>query len=408
MRILVVDDNRSSADLLVRALNRQGEEAEALYDGASAVRRLELDPPDLVLTDLRMEGVDGMDVLRAARACRPPVETIVFTAYGGIETAVEAMQLGARDFLTKPVTLDQVLGRVEAARNSSSPPDPALAPPLTDQSPAARELVATLRRVANAPSHVWLEGEIGSGRGHTAWTLHQETDKDAPFAALDPTRAFEWPRSGTVVLSNVDDLPDDLQRDLVRRLQRVPEGLRIIATASPDARSRLVQESHEQRGRSADGLIRQDLYFKLAVIVIRVPPLRQRTDDIVPMFQDALQRFAARYRRPVPPLQAEDLHRLIAHSWPGNVRELLNVAERAVVLGAPDGIDLLVSSAATPAAGLPQLTEGFELMPYLEQVERRILVEAHRITHGDRHEMGRILGVERNTLRYKLNKYDLV
>jgi DNA-binding NtrC family response regulator len=398
VRILVVDDNRSSADALVRALRKRGDDADATYDGASAIERIESTPPDLVLTDLRMEPVDGMEVLRAARAHRPPIEVIVFTAYGAVETAVEAMHLGARDFLTKPVTLEQLLRRLDEMDPKAQAASPVTKQSLDDtfeaSSPAAQELLSLLRRAADVPSPVWLEGEIGAGREHAAYALHRLRDAEAPFVVIDVSRDTPWPETGTVVLPNIDSLPTDLQRHLVRRLQHVPQGVRIVATASADARQRV-----------SEGALDPELYYKLAVIVVQVPPLREREEDILPLLKLALQHFAARYKRPAPTVTSEHEERVLAHAWPGNIRELLNVAERAVVLG-EDALRLELVRRSTP--GLPTLEPGFSLAAHMERIEKRILAEALRKADGDRAVAGRLLGVERNTLRYKLQKYKLI
>jgi DNA-binding NtrC family response regulator len=395
-----VDDNRSSADAIVKALRKRGDDAHAAYDGATAIDQIERTRPDVVLTDLRMEPVDGMEVLRAARDVRPPIEVIVFTAYGAVDTAVEAMHLGARDFLTKPVTFDQLVRRLEgiAGPPSGGPsPDAStrdLDESFSDNSESAKELYETLQRAAGVPSPVWLEGELGAGRGHAAYTLHRLGNPDAPFELMDVSRETPWPESGTVVLPNVDDLPQDLQRQLIRRLQHVPRNVRVVATAAPDARQ-----------KTAEGHLSPELYYKLSVIVIRVPPLRERQEDILPMLRLALRTFSQRYNKAEPHVSTEHEQQLVQHAWPGNVRELLNVAERAVVLGS-DALNLEVVRRATP--GLPTLEPGFSLSNYLEKLERRILVEALRRTGGDRSAAGRLLSVERNTLRYKLNKYGLL
>lgn len=397
MRILVVDDNRSSADALVRALRRRGDDAEATYDGGSAIERIGQQAPDLVLTDLRMEPVDGMEVLRVARSHRPPIEVIVFTAYGAVDTAVEAMHLGARDFLTKPVTLEQLprrLDELDPKAPATPPQGRSLDETFEASSPAARELLSLLERAAGVPSPVWLEGEIGSGREHAAYKLHRLATPNAPFVVFDVGRETPWPEEGTVVLPNVDSLPPDLQRQLVRRLQHVPRAVRIAATASADARQRV-----------SENLLDPELYYKLAVIVVQVPPLREREEDILPLLRLALQHFANRYQRPAPLVQPEHEERMLSHSWPGNIRELLNVAERAVVLG-EDALRLELVRRSTP--GLPTLEPGFSLSAHMERIEKRILAEALRKAEGDRAVAGRLLGVERNTLRYKLQKYKLI
>lgn len=394
LRILVVDDNRSAADALARVLGKSGDQVEALYDGASAIERIDEAPPDVVLTDLKMEPVDGMAVLQAARAHRPPVEVIVFTAYGAVDVAVRAMRLGARDFLTKPVTVEQVASRIEQLRNRHLPAPQVLDTPFVAESPSSRALLETLQRAADVPSPVWIEGEIGSGRVFAAGTLHRMSGAEGPVVLRESRFDEPWPERGMVILPNVDDLPEDLQRQLVRSLASVPPGLRVVATASPDSR-RLVHE----------GQLRADLYYKLSVVLVQVPPLRQRPEDVVPLFAQALARYAENYHRPQPELGSELVQRLRHHSWPGNIRELMNLAERTVVLGT-DIADIEVID--RPPPGLPSLEPGFSLSNYLESVEKRILVEALRQSGGDRAQAGRLLGVERNTLRYKLNKYGLL
>ena len=403
LRILVVDDNRSSADALAKLLRRQGDEVAAVYDGETAIARLRTAAPDIVLTDLKMEPVDGIQVLQVARAQRPPVETIVFTAYGAVDVAVRAMHLGARDFLTKPVTLEQVAARLDQLRAERYPSE--VQEPTDDDtdfvaaSPASAALLATLERAAAAPSSVWIEGEMGSGRMFCARTLYRlgqgrAGGDEGPFTVRNLLREDPWPERGTVVLPSVDELPDDAQRDLHRQLQHVPAGVRVVATARPEGRARI-----------AAGELRPELYYRLGVVVVQVPPLRRRAEDILPLFQKGLRAYASRYGQPAPEVSARMRELLLRHFWPGNIRELLNLAERTVVMG-DEGFNLEVIEA--PSAGMPKLEPGFSLSEYLEGVERRILVEALRRCGGDRAAAGKLLGVERNTLRYKLNKYGLL
>jgi DNA-binding NtrC family response regulator len=399
LSILVVDDNRSSADALARLLRRQGDEVEAVYDGQTAIDRLRSQPPDVVLTDLKMEPVDGMAVLQVARSLRPPVETIVFTAFGAVDLAVRAMHLGARDFLTKPVTMEQVSTRLDQLRverlDQPGGPEPSGADDFVAQAESSQTLLRTLERAADVPSPLWIEGELGSGRMFCARTAHNlSSDKARGWHVSNLLREDPWPATGTVVLPNVDDLPEDLQRGLHRRLQHVPEAVRLIATARPDGRRRI-----------ADGELRPELYYQLAVVVVQVPPLRRRPEDIVPLFRRGLRQFAERYGRPEPEISSRFRDQLLRHYWPGNIRELLNLAERTAVMG-EDSFQLEVIE--DPGGGIPKLEPGFSLSDYLEGVERKILMEALRRTAGDRAAAGKLLGVERNTLRYKLNKYGLL
>lgn len=407
----MVDDNRSAADALARVLRKSGDVVDVLYDGASAIERIRQDAPDLLLTDLKMEPVDGLQVLQAARHVEPPIEVVVFTAYGAVDVAVKAMRLGARDFLTKPVTVEQVLQRVEAVRTQRALRDepPSIvendelpheiiqsAPPqFIAESEQGRALLDALQKAATVPSPVWIEGEIGSGREHAARMLHHlGKTPEAPFVTWDPTRDNPLPQRGTVLVAGVDDLSDDAQRRLLRQLHAAPRTLRIVATAQPDAR-RLV----------AEGRLRQELFYLLAVIVVTVPPLRSRREDILPLFRRAMAEYAERYGRAAPQLDQETLEILEGHAWPGNVRELNNLAERAVVMGS-GALDM--EFVQTPSEGLPKLEPGFDLGAWLDSQERRVLVEALRVAAGDRNRAGRLLGVERNTLRYKLNKYGLL
>lgn len=406
LRILVVDDKRSAADALARVLRRGGDEVQACYDGASALEELTRSPPDVVLTDLRMEPIDGMAVLRAARDQRPPVEVVVFTAYGDVEVAVEAMRLGARDFLTKPVTVEQVRARLDALREPAAdqadegddaeptPIGEEAEAPFVARSPSSRRLLATLKQAADVPSAVWIEGEPGAGRGHAALALHRMSRPDEPFTVRNLGREEPWPATGTVLLQNVDQLPDDLQRQLHRSLVHVPDGVRLVATSGPFARRKVAEQT-----------LRSELYYALAVIVVEMPPLRERREDILPMFDRAIERLARRYTRTKPDLSEAQRQQLTRHAWPGNVRELLNLAERAVVMGS-NRLDFEVVEASPP--GLPNLEPGFSLSAHLEGVERAILEEAMRLAEQDRNAAGRLLGLERNTLRYKLNKYDLL
>lgn len=397
MNILVVDDNQSSAEAMSRILRKQGHSVETLFDGASAIQHLRTSPPTLVFTDLKMEPVGGMEVLRAARSCSPPVEVVVFTAFGAVDKAVEAMQMGARDFLTKPISVEQILDRVASLSGEPDTIQPA-APEMVAHSPVAQSMRRTLEALADVPSPVWIEGEVGSGRGTAARQLHELAGGVGPLTVLDPSIPTAWPTSGLVVLNDVDELSDDAQQALARRLKNLPSDVRVIATSRPGAQSRV-----------ADGTLRTDLYFTLAVVVLELPPLRERQEDIRPLFQQALQAACTKFKRPMPELQPAELALLEEHDWPGNLKELLNLAERTAVLGR-NGYSLRPQPrpAASGEVSADVFVDGFKLAEHLESIESRLLALALEHTNGDRTAAGRLLGVERNTLRYKLKKYGLL
>ncbi len=397
LSVLVVDDNRSAALAISMLLEREGHFAEAVYDGQSAITQLQQRPFDLVLTDLRMEPVDGLQVVAAARACDPPVDAIVFTAYGSVEAAVEAMRLGALDFLTKPVTADVIIRRVQELRKG-----PMVAAAIVGNSPPIERLRQQAQRLAEVRSTVLITGEIGSGRRHLARWLHLNgPDNDRPLITVRPGRPLDpatLEEAGTLLILGVDRWSDSAQQLLQQQLEGLEPGRppRVIATASPEIDTSV-----------AEGTLRPELYFRLAVLVIPVPPLRERKADIAPLLSHFLDLHAQAFdRSPIRP-SAEQLALLTTHSWPGNVREVANLAERAAVLG-DIAFDIAIKPGQQAQSSAIELSDGFNLSSHMEEIERALLIQAIEQTQGDRPKMSKILGLERNTLRYKLNKYKLL
>ncbi|MCK6506803.1 response regulator [Myxococcota bacterium] len=395
--VLVVDDNKTAAEAVAALLRREDHQVDVCYDGQTAIERLASKPYDLVLTDLRMEPVDGLEVVRAARAADPPVEVMVFTAFGSVEVAVEAMRLGALDFLTKPVTADQILRRVRELR-----PSPAGELVVVGTSEASNRLRDEATAVARVRSTVLITGEPGTGRRHLARWLHAHgSDADRPLLTARPGQPLDEARladAGTLLLPNVDAWTPDSQAHLLRTLETLEAGQppRVVATASPDIGV-----------MAARGSIAPELYFRLAVLVLRIPPLRERPGDLAALLSHFLNVTATAFGKVAPRPTRDQIERLGSHGWPGNVREVANLAERAVVLG-PEVFDMEIKPPAGPPGTIPPLAEGFNLTEHLEEIERVLLVRAIEQTGGDRPAMSRLLGLERNTLRYKLNKYDLL
>ncbi len=402
LQILVVDDNVSAAEAIAILLEREGHEVEVRFDGRSAIElmseRARLERPlDLILTDLRMEPIDGLGVVRAARRLDPPVEVMVFTAYGSVEAAVEAIRLGALDFMTKPVSAEQLLRRVRSLYKQ-----PAVGKAIIGGSESTRQLRQDAERLAEVRSTVLIIGETGTGRSHLARWLHSHgLDAGKPLKIL---RAGASPsldevlECGTLLLPAVDDWDDAMQVSVLRVLEQLEVGLppRIIATASPDVEA-----------RAAEGRIRPELYFRLAVLMVRISPLRDRPNDLVPLLHQFIQQHARVFGKEPAFPDPEQLATLRAHAWPGNAREVSNLAERAVVMGT-HAYDLQVTSVRPSTSKAPALGEGFQLAAHLESTERTLLLQAIEQTGGDRPAMCRLLGLERNTLSYKLNKYDLL
>ncbi len=397
LNVLVVDDNRTAAEAIAALLRREGHTVQACYDGVTAIQLMSAGTLDLVLTDLRMEPVDGLQVVRAARNAERPIDVMVFTAFGSVEVAVEAMRLGASDFLTKPVTAEQILHRVRALR-----PHPEGALSIVGSAAPTRRMRSEAAAIARVRSTVLIIGEPGSGRRHLAHWLHANgLEADRPLLVGRPGVPFEpsaLHEAGTLLVPNVDSWSPESQPGLLRALEQLEAGQppRLIATASTGIEL-----------KAAKGEISPELYFRLAVLLVRVPPLRDRLEDLPALLSHFLSKHSTAFGKAAPqPLPAQ-VERLQRHAWPGNIREVANLAERAVVLGA-DSFDMEIRPAGEAEGKLSQLSDGFNLQQHLEEIERQLLQRAIAQTDGDRPAMSRLLGIERNTLRYKLNKYDLL
>ncbi len=387
--VLISDDNRSAADALCKVLRREGYDALAVYDGQSAIDRIRDGGIEIVLTDLKMEPLDGMAVLRAAKAQPDPPIVLVFTGYGTVETAVQAMHLGALDFLTKPVTPTQLLQRLRELDGRGS----IITSGDADLWPG--RLGRQLALVAGVTSTVLLIGEPGSGRGSAAARIHGlGGGSDTPMVAIprpDRADAEKLSASSAVFFPSVDQLNAESAQHLERLLDALPPphdgGPRIFASARP--------------GWSAPA--GGALYYRLAVLVVDIPPLRDRIAELPLLIDRILEERSDLAGREAPRPTAAQLERLKAYHWPGNLREAAAVCERALVFGA-QAYDLPDVPGRSPEA----LQDGFNLSRYLETEERRLLEQALRQSGGDRTKMSKLLGVERNTLRYKLNKYGLL
>jgi DNA-binding NtrC family response regulator len=437
-RVLVCDDDPGvrytlreilvSAGLSVEEA-RNGEEALALFDAA---------PFPLVVTDLRMPRLDGMELLRRLAARTPAPRVVVVTAHGSERQAVEAMKAGAWDYFRKPFDNEELLAVVrraaEAARladeNETLQGELALAGELVYASDAMRRLAALIARVAPRDVTVLISGESGTGKERVAEAIWRASRRAGrPFvrfncAALVAELAeaelfghakgaftgavrsrpglFGEADGGTILLDEIGELAPALQGKLLRALQEgavraVGEerernvDVRVIAATNRDLREMV-----------ARGAFREDLYYRLNVVQLRIPPLRERPEDVPVLARHFLGRFAARFGLRLPDLPEGLLDRLQAHPWPGNVRELENALESLVALSPEGSLDpsLLPGPAVAAAAplGLKQRVEAYE---------RGLVAEALRSARGNRTEAARILGISRVTLHDKLNKYGL-
>jgi len=432
--VLVVDDQPAMRLAMTRVLERAGYEVTRCEDGREALAALDARPWDAMVSDVRMPGVDGRELLGRALALRPALKVIMVTAFGTVEDAVEAIRRGAHDYLLKPFAPEALVAAVQralAGRAERIAPGEAPHPPIVGREPRFADLLARVRLAAASDATVLLTGESGTGKEVIARLLHAESPRAAgPFVAVncaalpgdlleaelfgvckgaftgadrDRKGRFERACGGTLLLDEIGDLPIGLQAKLLRALEErvvVPLG---GGTPRP-LDLRLVAATHQDLGQAvADGRFRQDLYFRLSVIPLRVPALRERAADVALLAQHMAGEIAARMGKPVPAITPRALTRMATHPWPGNVRELKNVMERAVVMdrtGVIDTADLFLDGTVPSPAGdvlMPGLT--------VAEMERRLIERTLDAVGGNRTRASEMLGISVRTLRNKLRLF---
>ncbi|MFQ5827820.1 MAG: sigma-54-dependent transcriptional regulator [Candidatus Methylomirabilia bacterium] len=442
--LLVVDDDPAVRESLERTLTREGYRVVLAADGRLALEQLQGGNVDLVLTDLKMPGLAGQELLRMAKAVAPDVDVIMLTAFGTVAAAVQAMKEGAYDFLTKPFQRTQLLHLIRQAleRRALIQENRALQRRLEDllrqgavigTSPAFRRMMTMVEKVASSSATVLFEGESGSGKELVARAIHERSPRQArPFvavncAALPETLLeselfgyekgaftgaaerkegrFELADSGTLFLDEVADLSVFTQPKILRVLQE-GEFERVGGTKTIRVDVRIVAATNQDLGHLvAEKRFREDLYYRLNVITIRVPPLRERREDIPVLAHHFLRVYAAKNNRHLDGFSEEALTRLDSYSWPGNVRELENVVERAVVLARGSIIELTdLPESVAGATPLPEGVVNIRIGTPLGEVEQRLLEETLRVTKGHKTLAAKLLGIDPKTLSRKLKQ----
>jgi two-component system nitrogen regulation response regulator GlnG len=466
-RILIADDEDSLRWVLEKGLRGAGYEAVTVGDGESAIRAFAAEPFDLVFLDVRMPGHDGLTVLDRIREIRPDASVVVMTAHGTMDTAIQAMQRGAYDYLAKPFDLDTVLLlaeralaasrlTLEVARLRTGLKDVWEFGALIGRHPRMQEVYKTIGRVASTDVTVLLRGESGTGKELVARAIHHYSRRAGrPFIAVSAAAipgalleselfghergAFtdakerrlgklELAHGGTLFLDEIGDMPVDLQGKLLRALQeRTIERVGGQESIRIDVRV-LAATNRDLEALMKEGKFREDLFYRLNVVTLNLPPLRERRRDVPLLIEHFLAKHAGELgERAVAP---EALDRLVGHEWPGNVRELENVIQRAMVM-ATSGVVLAehlpigpVSTAASVAVDatlediierkLVQCVSGlreqasanlYDLIVGL--VEKPLLKAVLRETRGNQVRAAQILGINRNTLRKKLNEHGI-
>ncbi len=472
---LVVDDEPDIRELLEITLGRMGVNTTAAADLSAARKLLEAQRFDLCLTDLQLPDGNGVDLVRTIAEQHPQLPVAVITAFGSMDVAISALKAGAFDFLQKPVELEQLRALVDAALKLG---DVAAEPGetrtrLTGTSPVMDRLRAQIAKLARSQAPIYLSGESGSGKEVAARLIHEQGPRgDASFVAVncgaipselmeseffghvkgsftgavaDKQGLFQAAEGGTLFLDEVADLPLSMQVKLLRAIQE--KAVRAVGAAQEQPTDvRILCATHKDLASEvARGQFRQDLFYRLNVIELPIPSLRERRGDIPELASQILERLAADYGEPVPRIEADAISALQQHPFPGNVRELENVLERAFTLSDGDVIradDLQLGSAATPAATVADpaqapeparptpaaneqpsagatpggdtamaaaihLPEGESLESYLEKVERALITDALEATRWNKTAAAKQLGITFRALRYRLKKLDL-
>ena len=440
MTVLLIDDDPEVLDSSRQTLELEGLAVLAVTEAEAALARLGASWPGIVVTDVRMPGMDGFALLDRIRAVDPEVPVVLITGHGDIAMAIRAVREGAYDFIEKPAEpghLVEVVRRaldhralvLENRRLRAQLADGGLEGRIIGRSPAIERLRAAVANLADAEVDVLLFGETGTGKELVARSLHEAgRRRSGNFVALNcgampdsiieselfghEPGAFtgaqgrrigklEFAAGGTLFLDEIESMPMHLQVKLLRVLQEraieriganrtIPLDLRVIAATKVDLLK-----------LSAEGRFREDLYYRLNVVTVPLPPLRERREDVSLLFRHFLDAAATRSRRTAPPLDAATLSRLAAHAWPGNVRELRNVAER-VALGLGDG--LTPASSALSAAGAVEIEP---LADQIDRIEKQLIEDALARCGGRVGETAERLGITRKTLYLKMRHHGL-
>jgi len=453
-RILIIDDHDTLREGMAVTLTRSGHTVSAVRSGADGLASYRKTPFDLVVTDLKMDGMDGIEVTKALKTLDAAAVVMVVTAFGTIETAVRAMQEGAYDFITKPFPPEVLRAKVDkglelatarrqverlTARTDAHDADAALTHGnLVGDSEPMRRLVAQVRKAAASEATVLVRGESGTGKELIARMVHQLSPRaTGPFvvvhcAALAETLLeselfghergaftgavkrklgrFELADGGTLFLDELGEIPASVQTKLLRVLQE-KEIQRVGGEDTLKVNVRVVSATHRDlQAEVKAGRFREDLYYRLHIVPLTLPPLRERPEDIPVLARHFVAKHAQRVNRRVTDLDDSALRALARHAWPGNVRELENVIEQALVFAEGQvltEVDLPSHLTGAPRmdAGLPVPHGDRPLPEILEDLERQLIARAYEKAAGVKTETARLLGIKTSALYYKLEKY---
>ncbi len=456
-KVLVIEDNETLREGVVQVLERMDHEVFSEAGGEGGLATFHLKSPDLVITDLKMDDVDGMEVLRQVREIDEDAIVIMMTAFGSIERAVEAMKVGAFDFIAKPFPPDLLRTRVERAlgireerrhterlesenamlrRDSAQDFDDEI----VGDSPAMQRVLSRVKRAAGSDSTAFIFGESGTGKELVARALHRASPRaKGPFVKVNCSALaeslleselfghekgaftgahqrrmgrFELADGGTIFLDEIGDISPAIQLKLLRVLQE-REFERVGGEQTLTTDVRVVTATNKNLREAVDeGTFREDLFYRLHIIPIELPPLRDRPGDIAPLVEHFVEKLQTRTRSPARSVEPSVLSKLQKYSWPGNVRELENVIEHALVFADSEIIssaDLppMIGGESSPSGLDLGAVEARSLPEVLEDLERDLICAAFEKADGVKTETARLLGIKASALYYKLEKYGI-
>jgi two-component system, NtrC family, response regulator PilR len=457
-RVLVVDDERSMRELLAIVLKREGYEVVLAEDGKSAVAAIERGPFDLLISDIKMPDMSGVDVLRAAKQVDPDILGIMITAFASTETAIEAMRLGACDYLSKPFDIDLLKMKVrEKVENRHLRQENVLLKRtlgLTHQfaniigrSASMLDVFRMIETVARTNSTILLTGESGTGKGLVAQAVHYHSlRRDKPMVSLNcgampetlleselfghmrgaftgadsnKKGLLEVAEKGTIFLDEIGEMSPVMQVKLLRVLQE-RRFRRVGGLEELQADIRVIAATNQDLGKAvAENRFREDLFYRINVIPIVLPPLRERREDIPLLAEHFLLKYAELMEKPITSISRPAMELLAKHDWPGNIRELENVIERAVALEGtpsvqPESLPQAVrggGSRTTPAStGMPHEllpAGGLDLEARVQEIERGYIAQALERANGVQVRAAELLGMSFRSFRYYVKKYNL-
>ncbi len=447
--ILIVDDEDTQRSILKGYLEKKGYRIYTASSGNEGIEVARKNLIDIILSDFKMPDKTGLEVLEEVKKINPEISFVIITAYGTVENAVKAMRLGAFDYISKPVDLDELellIERIIENKNLKSEiqilknqlQEKFKIDSFISQSPKMEEVLSIASRAADSKATVLITGESGTGKEVLAKSIHYASSrKNNSFIAVNipalpetlleselfghergaftgaeksKKGRFELADGGTIFLDEIGDIPLNLQVKLLRVLQE-HKIERLGSTESLDVDVRIIAATHQNlEQKIKDGSFREDLYYRLNIVSLHIPPLRERREDILPLIEHFVKKYCEENQKKDLTLSKEAIDLLIKYNFPGNVRELENIIERAVVLSRGNVITV---------NDLPNVVKGFKaekeipadenltLTQQVEELEKKLIYDALSKANGNQSQAGRMLGLTERNLRYKMQKYGI-